>query len=120
VVEAKNENETTLHKRDAAQMALSLAWFKHNYSTRGDPTPLVVAKIAKSDRHATFPEGTRVLLPEGMQELLNGLQQFYRMLISEPLKFSTPKQIVELQRNLKLTPNQIATGLAVPVHELVK
>jgi len=118
VVEAKNENETTLHKRDAAQMALSLAWFKHNYPTRGDPTPLVVAKIAKSDRHATFPEGTRVLLPEGMQELLNGLQQFYRMLISEPLKFSTPKQIVELQRNLKLTPNQIATGLTVPVHEL--
>ena len=119
VVEAKSENETTLHKKDAAQMTLSLAWFKRHYHTREAPTPLVVAKTCISDRHATFPVETRVLLPEGMQELLNKLEQFYRMLISEPLRFSTPKQIVELQRNLKLTPSQIAAGLTVSVRELV-
>jgi hypothetical protein len=118
VVEAKNENENTLHKKDAEQMTFSLAWFKRNYPGRGGPTPLLVAKTAESDHHATFPIGTRVLLPEGMQELLNSLQQFYRMLISKPLDLSTPKQIVELQKNLKLTPNQIPTSFAVPVHEL--
>ena len=118
VVEAKNENESTLHKKDAAQMTLSLAWFERNYPTRGSPIPLVVAKTARSDHHATYPDGTRVLLPEGMQDLLNRLHQFYKTLISEPLRLNTPKQIAELQRNLDLTPNQIASGLAVPVQEL--
>jgi len=99
-------------------MTFSLAWLKRNYPGRGEPIPLLVAKTAESDHHATFPIGTRVLLPEGMQELLNSLQQFYRMLISKPLDLSTPKQIVELQKNLKLTPNQIPTSFAVPVHEL--
>ena len=118
VIEAKSENEETLHKKDAEQMTFSLAWFKRNYATRGEPIPLVVAKVAKSDLHATFPAGTRVLLPDGMKSLLDTLQQFYRMFLSKPLDLANPKQVAELQRSLKLTPPQIVSHYTVEVREL--
>lgn len=118
VIEAKNENEDTLHKKDAEQMTFSLEWFKRTYPGRAEPMPLMIAKTFKSDQHATFPVGTRVLLPDGMQNLLNTLQQCFRALISKPLDYNNPKRLIELQRTLKLTPNLIAAKFAVPVREL--
>lgn len=118
VIEAKNENKDTLHKKDAEQMTFSLAWFKRNYGTRSEPIPIIIAKVINSDRHATFPDGTRVILPEGMQNLLNNLQQFYRTIISKPSKFNNPKRTAELQHNLHLAPEQIVNNYTVKVHEL--
>lgn len=55
-----------------------------------------------------------------MHELLNTLQQFYKMLIAKPLEFTNPKQVAELQRTLKLTTNQIVTNFTVVIRELSK
>jgi hypothetical protein len=118
VIEAKNKNKDTLHKDDAEQITFSLEWFKKKYPARKSPFPVVVAKMAISDHHAPYPSGTRAFLPEGIQSLLNTLEQFYQALISKPLDYGTPKQVSELQRNLNLTPELIISEFTVAVREL--
>ena len=61
VIEAKNENQESLHKRDAEQLLSSLQWFRNSYPTRGEPVPVFIAKKAKADKLSYFPDKTRVL-----------------------------------------------------------
>jgi hypothetical protein len=118
VIEVKNQNEDTLHKGDAEQMTFSLEWFKKAYPTRDHPVSATVAKMAKSDHHAPYPDRARALLPEGLQRLLDALEQFYKAIIAKPFEYSEGRKLTELQRGFKLMPDQIATNYTVEVHEL--
>lgn len=88
VIEAKTQNEDSLHKRDAGQLLQSMEWFKESYKARAAPIPVVVAKVSLSDQNANFPSGARIIMPKHMRSLLNSVEQFFRKIIAEPLLYS--------------------------------
>ena len=117
VIEAKNMNQTSLHKRDAAQLLHSLEWFKWSYPTRQNPIPIITAKISVADPKALFPEGTRVITPEKMGQLLNRLEQFYQKLANDPLLLEQPKEISKLQTSIGISPEQFIGEYTVKVEK---
>lgn len=77
VIEAKTGNKASLHRDDAGQMHHSLAWVQQNYAAFASRVkPLVAAKVTAVDRDALYPEGTRVLTPEGCAALVQAFHQF--------------------------------------------
>ncbi|BBO86801.1 DEAD/DEAH box helicase (plasmid) [Desulfosarcina ovata subsp. sediminis] len=104
IIEAKNQNESSLHKSDAGQLLLSLQWFENNYPARSAPIPIVVAKVTKCDRKTDFPANTRVITQEKIYIFLDTLEKFYYRIASEPLFASNPKTLIDVQKSLKLTP----------------
>lgn len=106
VIEAKNENEDSLHKKDAGQLLLSLQWFCKNYPTRENQIPIIVAKVNKADNKSGFPEGAKVLTPSKMNDLLNSTEKFYQAILQElPTSLQT-KRIAELQSKFGISPEQ--------------
>ena len=118
VIEAKNENKKTLHKKDAGQLLLSLQWFKRSYPLLPDPIAVVAAKVSIADRNAGFPDGTRVLSPEKMQELMDKIEAFFQLIVSRaPLKLEL-RDIAEMQTQFGLTAEQFIKRYTVPLKEL--
>ncbi len=117
VIEAKNQNQESLHKRDAGQLVLSIEWFKKHFPIRKDPIPIIVAKVAVSDRHSGFPNNTRVITQDKMGVFLNTLEQFYNRIISEPLFASDLKSLAAIQRTFNLMPDQFIPHFTVELQE---
>lgn len=117
VIEAKNKNKESLHKKDAGQLLLSLQWFRNTYPTRKDPVPIIVAKVVVSDRKSSFPKNTRVITPENMNNLLNALEKFYARIISEPLFSSNPKTLIKIQSSSKISPEQFFSNFTVGIQK---
>ncbi|MBZ0154903.1 MAG: DEAD/DEAH box helicase family protein [Alphaproteobacteria bacterium] len=120
VIEAKTENEASLHKSDSGQLHTSIEWFSRSYKARPAPIPVAIAKIDVADAGSNFPEGTRVLLPVKLQELLNNLISFYRALIKEPPLLRVPHKIAELSVQHKIAPEQIIGTYTVKIKEKKK
>lgn len=116
VIEAKNENKETLHKRDAGQLLLSLQWFERNFHVQNKCVPIVVAKTSTADSKAGFPDKTRVLIPEKVNKLLDKLEGFYQALIMDPTLLQA-KQISELQYKFEIAPEQFVGKYTVPIKE---
>ncbi len=106
VIEVKNENKNSLHKKDAGQLLVSLEWFKRTFSGRNDPLPITVAKVSVSDNKAHYPPETRVITPKKMAKLLNKIEKFYRMLVDQPLLGSNARSLAQLQQRFSLLPEQ--------------
>jgi hypothetical protein len=106
VVEVKNKNKDSLHKKDAGQLLISLKWFSDNYPARPDGQPIVVAKINLADKKSGFPSNTRVLTPEKMNVLLDNLEKFYQALIQGMPSSLEPKKIRELLPQFEIAPDQ--------------
>lgn len=120
VIEAKNQNESTLHKADAGQLHTSLEWFSENYVMRASPIPVVYARVSKADRNAYFPSNTRVLLPESMEKLLKSIEKFYLRLAEEQLLSTKPGAIKNLQNSLNLSPKQFVQSYTVKIRKISK
>jgi hypothetical protein len=108
VIEAKTGNEETLHKKDAGQLLLSLQWFTNSYKTRGEAMAIIVARTNIADRNAGFPTGTRVLLPDGINRLLDNLAALFREMAAKPLLAANARGLYELQASLHLLPSDFA------------
>jgi len=115
VIEAKNQNEERLHRKDAGQLLLSIQWFQRNYTARKDPVPVVVAQVTTSDSKAGFPTNTRVLAPKGMKKLLDAVEAFYQKLITEKPLLKQPGLIGELLAEFGISPNQFVGNYTEPV-----
>jgi hypothetical protein len=115
VIEAKNQNTDSLHKKDAGQLLLSLSWFEKNYSTRPTGQPIIVAKVSAVDKKSGFPSNTRVLTPEKMNLLLNNVEKFYQAIVHGMPASYEPKKIRELLPQFQLAPDQFITAYTVPI-----
>jgi hypothetical protein len=115
VIEAKNQNESTLHKSDAGQLLLSLSWFEKTHPERDKPIALMVAKTNIADQKAGFPANTRVLKPEGMSDLLDQLEAFFRELAAALPIFKQPSAFAEKLAARGLTAEQFASKFTVPI-----
>ena len=117
VIEAKNENQNSLHKKDASQLLSSIQWFKTNFATRREPIPIIVAKVTVCDSDAYFPDNMRVITPTTMHKLLEMVEQFYHKMIAEPLLCSSAKSILKLQQNFLLLPEQFCGNFTEKPHK---
>ncbi len=106
VIEAKTENQESMHKKDVGQLSVSMNWFKENFPLRKNPVPIIVAKITTCDSDAYFPNNMRVITPTTMHKLLEMVEQFYHKMIAEPLLCSSAKSILKLQQDFLLLPEQ--------------
>jgi len=114
-VEAKNQNQDSLHKKDAGQLLLSLNWFSKNYPTRPSPQPIIVAKVTKADKKAGFPDNTRIITPAKMALWLDNIERFYQSLVQGMPNSLDPKQIAQRLPQFSLAPEQFLSNHTEPI-----
>ena len=113
VIEAKNEVQSMLHKKDAGQLLTSIEWFKKNYENRGEPIPIVPTKTPKVDNIAYFPKETRVIIPGLMTTLLDNCLQFLQAIIGNPTIKNDVNKMEALRRSNNLTPSDFVKNYTV-------
>lgn len=116
IIEVKNHNQESLHKKDAGQLHQSLQWFSENYKTI-EGKPIIVAKVELADSNAEFPHETRVLLPTKMIDLINNIEAFYQMIIDELPSSLDPKKIVQQLHSFNLNSDQFVSKYTVRLKE---
>lgn len=104
IIEAKNQNEKSLHKKDAGQLSVSLSWHKENYPERTERVPIVVAKVSEIDDNAIFEEGTRLITQEELNALMDALEGFCHELAQKLPIEQQPGLIKDLQNKYGLNP----------------
>lgn len=114
VIEAKNENQDSLHKSDSGQMHDSLQWARENFPEYADRlVPLVVARVLKVDHDAHYPANTHVLSQEGCSALGLALHQMCQKFSKLGPVFVTPDLVLKEMASFKLTPEQFLGIYAV-------
>ena len=106
VIEAKNERGI-LPKGDGEQLLAAMEWFREMYPERRG-VPIVAAKVLYAEFNAFFPEGTRVLTPDGLQLLTGNLDRFLRALVTRPVAGWTAKEVTELLHRNTLLADQFS------------
>lgn len=107
VIEAKNENQNSLHKKDSGQLHDSLQWAKESYPVFADRLqPVVVARVTQVDHDANYPANTRVLTQQGCVTLGTALHQFMQKMAQLGPVFATPDIVLTELSNFGLHPDQ--------------
>lgn len=118
VLEAKNENEKTLHKKDAGQLLLSLQWFQRNYPTRTNFVPVIAAKTSSPDRYTDYPDGTRVITQEKIDAIFAVLEKLLTNLISQGPAFWNAKNILSVLQKYKLSADYFVKTYTIPLGKI--
>jgi len=118
VIEAKNENEKTLHKKDAGQLLLSIQWFNRNYPTRKEYVPIIAAKTSTPDRYTDYPNGTRVISQTKVNEIIGTLEGVINNLINQGPVFWTAQNIENLYQRYKLSSNLFISNYTIPLNRI--
>lgn len=107
VIEAKNENQNSLHKSDSGQMHDSLQWARDNFPEYAERLqPLVVAKVCAVDTDAHYPAGTCVLMQDGCSAIGLALHQLCQKIAQMGPVFLTPELVLKEMANFGLLPEQ--------------
>jgi len=107
VIEAKTENQKSLHKKDSGQLLNSLQWFKEKYPKLNQPLPVIITNVSLIDDDAYFPDNTRIINQEKINFLLDGLENFYYTLISDSSLMSNRESTYRSLESYSLTPQRI-------------
>ncbi|MCP3167301.1 DEAD/DEAH box helicase [Myxococcus sp. QH3KD-4-1] len=114
VIEAKNERMKDLPKSDGEQLLAAMEWFKHRDPERAG-IPVVAARSTSPRHDAFFPEGTRVLTPEGLGKLLKSIEQFLGALVKQPPLFWKVEDVNKMLEGSRLTANHFEKTYTVPL-----
>lgn len=107
VIEAKSENQSSLHKSDSGQMHDSLQWARENYPEYVERLqPLVVARVSAIDKDAHYPAGTCVLMQDGCTAMGLALHQLCQKLAQLGPVFLTPDLVLKEMASYQLLPEQ--------------
>lgn len=107
VIEAKNENKTTLNKADSGQLHDSLQWTRENYPLFTERlSPLTVAKVWQASKDAHYLPETRVLTQEGCYAMGLALQQLCQKIANTIPVLRVPATVLEEMVKFKLSPEQ--------------
>lgn len=115
VIEAKNEAAyERLPKKDSCQLHDSLQWFREVHPGR-EPNPIIVARATRAEHDAHFPDGTRVLTPQGLGKFVANVEGLLRELVKRPAAQWTAKDVAQLLARWKLTSSQFNGNYTEPV-----
>lgn len=118
VIEAKNENEKKLHKKDAGQLLLSLQWFTRSYPTRNHYIPVVAAKTSSPDRYTDYPDGTRIITQENVSEIFTSLEGLITNLISQGPASWSAQNVLNLMHQYKLSSDHFIANYTIPLSKI--
>lgn len=118
VIEAKNENEKKLHKKDAGQLLLSLQWFQRSYPTRNNFVPIIAAKTSSPDRYTDYPDGTRVFTQKKVDEMFSSLESLLTNLISQGPAFWNARYVLNLLHQYKLSQDNFIKAYTIPLSKV--
>jgi len=97
VIEAKNEAiYKTIPKKDASQLAHSVLWFKQNFPQYSNVIPLFIGPSDKFDRGAMCSPGTRVMMPQHLDSLVEAIDQMIGGLGRRPAGEWSSSEVNEL------------------------
>lgn len=113
VIEVKNENRESLHKKDSGQLHTSMQWAAENYPTYANRLiPVTVAKVLIADKDAHYPDDTRVIDVQGCQLIGQALHQLCQKLAKNGPIFLDPKTVLEEMSLFRLTPEQFLANFS--------
>lgn len=115
IIEAKNENEKKLHKKDAGQLLISLQWFERSFPTKKLFVPLVAAKIISPDRYSDYPDKTRVITMKNVNAIFSALEGLTNNLINQGPAFWSGENISKLFHQYKLSTDAIVKNFTTPL-----
>lgn len=118
VIEAKNENEKKLHKKDAGQLLISLQWFQRSYPTRNNFVPVIAAKTSSPDRYTDYPNGTRVITQEKVTEIFTSLEGLIANLISQGPASWNAQNVLKLLHQYKLSADYFVSNYTIPLSKI--
>lgn len=117
VIEAKNENQHSLHKKDSGQLHDSLQWTRDSHPVFAERLqPVVVAKVTTVDRDANYPADTRVLTQRSCTALGTALHQLMQKLAQLGPVFATADVVLVELNNYGLHPEQFIGKHTVPTN----
>lgn len=115
VIEAKNEARyQAIPKKDAEQLLHSMEWFKAAYPTRKG-TPVMAVQTTRTDSGVFMPEGSRIITPQLLAQLLDAVDALLTNLASRPAAAWTEKEIAQLLTQHSLSSVQIVGSFTLPV-----
>ena len=107
VIEAKNGNENSLHRKDAEQMHHSMQWVADTYPPYVERRrPVVVARVTKVDDGTLYPDGTRVLTQDCCRALASAFHQLTIKVAQQGPIVVTPLWIQAEMATFGLLPEQ--------------
>lgn len=113
-LEAKSEKKANIHKSDAAQLALSIAWCKEALAAgTPQPMPLFVTNVVAADRSEDIAFGPRLLNEDTLMQTLEGLRKLVLTLTYDGPLFTDPATVAKKLNELGLTGRQILGSLPV-------
>lgn len=115
VIEAKNENAVSLHKKDATQLLGSMQWYKETYKDGPKAIPVIAAKVSKMDDPIHFPDGARLIQQTHIDKLIENLEKFYIAFNNELPLARNEQKIKELQQKYDLLPEKFISKYSSPL-----
>jgi hypothetical protein len=116
VIEAKNERHGKLPKVDSGQLHDAMQWFAERAPERG-AVPVIVARETEADYQANFPDGTRVLTPNGLALLVANLEKFMTALAQKEPIVWTGGQVDQLLISNQLAEAQFMNAYTRPLQK---
>ena len=108
VIEAKSDNSTSLHKSDAEQLHLSVAWFNETYQESNNVTAVIASNTRAMDRKIDFAFGAHCLTEDALFELIARLKSLVTSAVIEGGLFTgSPENIQGHIVRHKLLPQNI-------------
>jgi hypothetical protein len=114
VIECKTERQHALPKGDGEQLLAAEQWHKETAPER-KCVPVVVSRIVNPEPDAYFPDGTRVITPEKLDELLANVERFVAELGGQLPLFRSVDRIREALRRHHLNDDEFANRYTVPL-----
>jgi hypothetical protein len=122
VIEAKNEARyDRIPKKDAEQLLHAVQWFKVNYPHRTaiPMVPVMAVRTTQTENQVFLPDGSRLLLPDGLANLLNAIERFLGALVQRTAAAWTEKEVAALLTQHGVAPEQIVGRYTVAPGTLI-
>ena len=112
ILEAKNERSVRLPKADGEQLLAAQRWHQENFPERRC-VPVVAARIPSPEQDAFFPEGTRGLTPELLEDLLGNVERFIAELAGQLPLFRNVEHVRDALRRHGLAADEFRNRYTV-------
>lgn len=115
VIEAKNENEKKLHKKDAGQLLISCQWYDRRNQDAREIIPVIAAKTTSPDRYSDYPDGTRVIDSGCLENIFDELCEIVDSFVRDGKIFATPENSQHLLEKKGLVGKGFVNKYTVPL-----
>lgn len=115
IIEAKNENEKKLHKKDAGQLLISCQWYDRRNQNAREIIPVIASKTTSPDRYSDYPDGTRVIDSACLTNIFSEICEIIDSFVRDGKIFATPENSQHLLEKKGLIGRSFINKFTVPL-----